>query len=615
MREMIFLRVMLLLAALGLTQLATAQQTLFQRDTLRNAPGDTLRLSHGFLTPFSETIETDAVQLSKAQYDINYLDGWVLIKNPNVRDSLSMVSYRYFPNGLRKEISLRKLSITVDTATREQQVDVIYDEQFQAKEQVFFPSDRIRKSGSLSRGLTVGNNRGVALNSGLRLQLEGDLGDGLKIVGAITDENIPIQPDGTTQQISDFDRVFIKLMKDGYGLTMGDYEVVQRNTRFGNYYRNVQGVRFAKEEGNTRFSVSGAVAKGKFHTNSFFGQDGVAGPYRLTGQNGERFFITLAGSEKVYLDGNLLIRGEANDYVINYNTAEVFFTAKHVITAQTRIVIDFEYNDQYYNRSLLVAKVSHQVKDRMRVQFSYARDADNANAPFNDRESFINVRDTLSRVGDVEGFAQTSGVDTLGPGDPRPPYLRRDTLVNGTLYERYLYAPNVDTARFNLVCSRVGSRQGMYRINPAIQGLIVYEWVGPDSLGVPLGDYAPIRQWALPRLLQVANAKVEYEISEYAKFYSETGLSLEDNNRLSSAGDGDNGGIANRSGFQINDLPIGDSMHLSLDVYQQFVSKRYENLDRVYQMEYGRVWNFDDSLDIRSNEIISSGGFLGVRDL
>jgi len=50
-------------------------------------------------------------------------------------------------------------------------------------------------------------------------------------------------------------------------------------------------------------SVTGATAKGKFNTNQFQGMDGVQGPYRLTGKNGEQQFIVIAGSEHVYIDG------------------------------------------------------------------------------------------------------------------------------------------------------------------------------------------------------------------------------------------------------------------------------------------------------------------------
>ena len=42
------------------------------------------------------------------------------------------------------------------------------------------------------------------------LRLSGKIGNGIEITAALTDNNIPLQPDGTTQQIQDFDKVFIQ---------------------------------------------------------------------------------------------------------------------------------------------------------------------------------------------------------------------------------------------------------------------------------------------------------------------------------------------------------------------------------------------------------------------
>ncbi|MEL6133065.1 MAG: hypothetical protein AAFR59_06830, partial [Bacteroidota bacterium] len=304
---------------------------------------DTLRLPFPGIVPFSEEIRAGDQLLSPSEdYQINYSRAWIILDCQG-SDSLDL-KYRYFLSPPQDTVALRQFQLVLDTVTREDIGPDVFILPKDPDKSVFWPeSDNIRKSGSLSRGLTLGNGNNLGISSGLRLQLEGDLGDGLKIVGAITDENIPIQPEGNTQQISDFDRIFIKLSKDAFNVTLGDYEVTQKGSRFANYYRNVQGIQAQYQKDKTKVSVSGAIAKGRFFTNSLMGTDGLAGPYQLRGRNNEQFFIILAGSERVYMNGKLMKRGENEDYVINYNTAQITFTAKHVITNITRIVVDFEY--------------------------------------------------------------------------------------------------------------------------------------------------------------------------------------------------------------------------------------------------------------------------------
>ena len=583
-----------------------AQNSRLYTDTLTIRPGDTLALSQGFVVPFSEMLFSPGQPvIDSSRYALDYASGRLWLRVPPPGDTVLYVRYRAFiwpaPAG---QIAIRQIKLVRDT-TGDLPVDMIFEETAPPGSDIFWETSRIRKSGSLSRGITVGNNRGLSVTSGLRLQLEGDLGDGLKIVGAISDENIPIQPDGTTQQLSEFDKIFIKLMKDNYYVTIGDYEVSHKGSAFANYYRNVQGLQIGYDGPKTRASVSGAVAKGKFHTNSFMGLEGVSGPYRLTGQNGERFFIILAGSERVYLNGRLMQRGETQDYIINYNTAEITFTTRNVITSVMRIVVDFEYNDRYFNRSLVVAKLEQKLwKDRLNIRFSYGRDADNPNAPFDNPNDFAAVRDSLSKAGDNATSATTSGIFDSGFSETDGPrYLRRDTLIGNVLFERYAFSKNPDSAIYKIFFSYVGPNNGHYRRDLSGFNDNIFAWVAPDANGNPSGDYAPVRTWVLPRMLQVADAQVELQLTRRLQLYTETALSREDKNRLSPIGDNDNTGLANRAGLRWEEVRIGDSLTLSLDLSHQYIDARYTNLDRVYQAEYGRKWNFDDQAPRRDEQI------------
>lgn len=595
-----------LLGLMGMLGLMAQSRAQVYTDSLQVAVADTMRLSHRFLIPFSDTLFTQAAEpLPRERYAINYSQGWIYFAEAPGADSVLRLRYRLFPDTLPQVVALRDYRRATDTA--QALVAAVVPEAEDQQSQIFWEeTGGIRKSGSLSTGLNVGNNRSASLTSGLRLQLKGDLGDGLQISGALTDENIPVQPDGTTQQLSDFDRVFIRLDKGPYGLTIGDYEVSRTQSRFANYYRNVQGLQGSYQTANTRLRLSGAVAKGRFHTNRFNGIDGVSGPYRLRGKNGEQFFIVLAGSERVYLNGQLMQRGEANDYVINYNTAEITFTAQHVITNITRIVVDFEYTDQNFNRSLLVAEWEQSAwNDRLKVNLSYARDADNPNAPFDDPELYNQVRDTLSRVGDAEGPVLTSGIFQVGYDEDQPRYAQRDTAIDGETYVYYERSDNPEEAVYQVLFSQVGRGNGDYE-RVLSDNATVFRWVPPGPGGLSQGDFAPVRRWVLPQLLQVVNLQSSLQLTEQVALYHETALSERDQNRLSSLDDADNQGVATLTGFRGEAVPVGDSLWLSFDLNQRLVQQRYTNLDRVYRAEYNRIWNLDPGEE-RRDEWVTRG--------
>ncbi|MCQ4878626.1 hypothetical protein NE658_14150, partial [Ruminococcus bicirculans] len=67
-----------------------------------------------------------------------------------------------------------------------------------------FATPGINKTGVISRGISAGNNQSVFVNSTLNLQLDGKLTDNLTLMAVISDQNIPFQPDGNTQQLQQF---------------------------------------------------------------------------------------------------------------------------------------------------------------------------------------------------------------------------------------------------------------------------------------------------------------------------------------------------------------------------------------------------------------------------
>src|SRR5690606_22613791 len=126
-------------------------------------------------------------------------------ENLNGFDSLR-ISYKTWPIYFGKTFALRNPQF------KDSSQHIVWTESIaQEKEEPFFQTGGLEKSGSLLRGISLGNSQSLSLQSALNLQLSGQLADNVEIRASISDENIPIQPEGTTQRIADFDRIFIEI--------------------------------------------------------------------------------------------------------------------------------------------------------------------------------------------------------------------------------------------------------------------------------------------------------------------------------------------------------------------------------------------------------------------
>ncbi|HQK11748.1 MAG TPA: hypothetical protein PLV30_06985, partial [Candidatus Marinimicrobia bacterium] len=297
-------------------------------------------LSHRFVIP--ETIElnvTDSISLDP-------LTGAITLHSTRTDSAFFIAKYQYLPLNLplNRIVNLPPRIYTGHETAELSSAD------YPARPPAQYSTETtdFLKSGTLYRGVTLGSQSGMSLQSGLNLELQGKIAEDISIVGTITDQNIPIEPEGNTQTLDEIDKVFITVALPHERLTFGDYEMVYSSGSLGNYNRKLQGVYLESERPPMRNVMTGAVTKGQYYHNYFLGEESNQGPYQLIGRNGETDIIVLAGTEKVWLDGRLLTRGESNDYIIDYSTAEITFMTRQIITAESRISVDFQYSDLIY---------------------------------------------------------------------------------------------------------------------------------------------------------------------------------------------------------------------------------------------------------------------------
>src|SRR5690606_5636795 len=322
------------------------------------------------LSALQETIIVKDNNSSTLPFEYNINSGFIKIKvDKAVSDSLE-ICYRTLPYSLHQIYANRTLLADYDSTALFKDNRKAASEVFDFREEIF-PQNNLNKSGNLTRGISFGNTQNVFVNSSLNLQMDGQLADNLKIRASITDQNVPFQPEGNTQQLQDFDNVLLELYNDQISLAAGDVVLQQRKSEFLRYHKNVQGVLFTshypKKKGwkaSTQGGVS--IAKGKFASTELEVLEGVLGPYRIKGPDNERFVIIMANSEKVFLDGKQLKRGFNYDYTIDYNQGEITFTTNVLITQYSRVRIDFEYAERNFSRSILTA---NHIQENDKVSF------------------------------------------------------------------------------------------------------------------------------------------------------------------------------------------------------------------------------------------------------
>ncbi len=474
-------------------------------------------------------------------------------------------------------------------------------------------------NGSFARGISFGNSQDLVLNSSFNLQMAGQLGDGIEILAAITDENIPLQPEGNTRQLREFDRVFVQLSKGKGKLVAGDYDLLRPKSYFMNYFKRLQGLSFrAESEDKGKGAWSGdagiAISRGQFARNQIQQQEGNQGPYRLRGNAGELFIIVLAGTERVWLDGRLMERGIETDYIIDYNRGEITFTNRRLITKDSRIIVEFEYADQSYLRSLTAFNVEYR-RDKLRLYANTFSQQDSRTStglnPLTPEQRRI-----LAEAGDDFTSALSSSIDTLGEFLPfRAQYRLADTTAACGLRDTVLvFGTDPETARYTARFSFVGPGRGHYVLDPnQVANERVYRWVEPDPLTcMPRGDFEPVIQLTAPQQQQLFTIGAEHQFARHSAWRAEAAFSRRDLNRFSALDSGDDNGAAFFSSFR-HSVPLGANRtgdfsrrnapapgpdtagwNLDFDATYEWVHRHFRALNPYRDQEFLRDWSLTD---------------------
>jgi hypothetical protein len=139
------------------------------------ATRDTIRIdSVSVNSSFFKLLNANAEPIDSTFYHIDFQKGTLVFKDnyPFTTDTLT-VRFLKFPKALTKTYSIYDESRVVKSETGQYNLYRISRDPFKK----FIPFDGLNTSGSITRGITVGNNQNAVVNSNLDLQITGKISD------------------------------------------------------------------------------------------------------------------------------------------------------------------------------------------------------------------------------------------------------------------------------------------------------------------------------------------------------------------------------------------------------------------------------------------------------
>lgn len=555
-------------------------------DSLSIVPGT-------FLIPGTDT----------SYYTIDVVNSLLFWKQQLHADSLTVL-YRVFPMKLNAVASRYRY----DSVRNNFMAEPAYARQASTQPPLF-NFGKLDYNGSFGRSLSFGNSQDAVFNSQFNMQLSGYIGDSILIAAAITDNNIPIQPDGTTQQLNEFDKVLLQFSKKNWEADLGDIDLRQNQDYFLRFYQRLQGLSFKQGYSSGKnvkgtATASSAISKGKFAHNILRVQEGNQGPYRLQGNNNEAYLIILAGTEKVYINGLQVQRGEDQDYTVNYNTAEITFTPKHLISKDTRVQVDFEYADRDYLNYMLYARNETQMGNKLKFTIAAYHNEDAKNAPINQTLD-TRQKQFLANIGDStqNAFYPVSSTDSFSATAIM--YKKIDTVYNGRHDSIFVYSTSPDSAKYTLSFTNTGANKGNYiPLYNAVNGQ-VYQWVQPVN-GVPQGSYEPATFLVTPKRQTVITAGAEYKITGNTTVKAEAAASDYDVNTFSIKDKANNKGYAAKITIARSaawKTAGGKILHTDVVAGYEMAGKNFQPVERLRPVEFGRDWGLPLLLTAASEQL------------
>lgn len=350
-----------------------------QEKILLNQSIEKYKLKHWPIVKQSEEVFVDGILLSRFyDYEIDYNSGEIIFTETIPSGSTLLIKYEIIPIDIKK-----KYKRELFTKEKEEKKQETKQRQVTGKQEIS-EEPSLQVSGTKTFSISMGSKRTLAPDQSLNVNISGNVSENVSVLAILSDQNLPFQPEGTTEELRDIDQKLIKITSPYFNATMGDFRASLGDSELIFFSRALEGFSASANIGPLYLDViPSAIPKGQSASKVIYGVEGQS-EYRIDVDG--QFVVVKAGSEIVWLNGERMKRGEDNDYIIlDYGEPIIEFTNKHLITSNDVIRVDFEYirEDAAYRKELHGANFGLNFWDeKAKIGISWAQEADDKDNPF-----------------------------------------------------------------------------------------------------------------------------------------------------------------------------------------------------------------------------------------
>lgn len=511
--------------------------------------------------------------ISSKDYKVDFIKAILVIDSKKYTEI--RIEYFVFPDFVTKVYTKFDKALIVPNTENTQKLYSLTTNKSKKRTTLF---NDLETSGNITRGLTIGNNQNSVTNSSLDLTIKGNLSKDVTIKANIFDTNIPLQENGYSQNITDFDRIFIEFEHEKWRVKAGDLDLKNTSSYFMPFTKKVSGLEVeAKVSNHLNTTASGAIVRGQFSSYKFVGREGNQGPYKIIGANNETFIIIVAGSETLYVNGRVLKRGIDKDYTIDYNNSEIRFNTTFPVTNDMRFHLDYQFSNNNYTRFITYEEVNYK-KGKWNINGYFYNENDAKNQPIQQNLSDAQKQILTNAGNDISKMISNSAYKDVY-SDSRISYKK--TIIGAI--ETFEYSTNENDEHYNVTFTNVGSNKGDYVLDRTIAIGNIYKYVGTN-----LGNFNPITILIAPSKSQIFAINGAY-ISKKTSVFSEVAYSNNDLNLFSNLDNSQNKGIA--ANLNWKQILIDKNWQLSTKLGFEFVHQNFNAIQRFQPVEFERDWN------------------------